>query len=131
LVESKKRRLKKPETVRERAEKAQDTPRKPRRLQGAAGSLSRPFKTAARVGRKEYYLPLPDSRLGRTLNKRRSLLPGYFRSSWQELRQVTWPSRKETWKLTLAVFTFAVVFGVLVAVTDYGLEKLFKKVLLR
>lgn len=115
-------------TVRERT--AGNAERKPRRLRQTASRLATPIKTAARVGRKEYYLPLPDTRLGRFLNKRRSVVPRYFKESWTELRQVTWPSRKETIKLTLAVFVFAIVFGVLIAITDYGLEKIFKRLLL-
>lgn len=65
--------------------------------------------------------------IGRFLNK--LLLVNYFRASWQELKLVTWPGRRETWQLTLAVFIFAVVFGVAVAITDYGLDKIFRKVL--
>ncbi len=125
----KKRVLKAPETVRERSEKV--IAKKPRRLRRTAGAAVRPLKVVNRLGAKEYYLPLPDNRLGRFMNKRRSVVPRYFRESWQELRLVVWPSRKETWKLTLAVFMFAIVFGLLIAVTDYGLDKLFKEVLLK
>ncbi len=127
----KKRRLRKPETVRERAEKAVNTPAKPRRLRRTAGTVSRPLRTAVGIGRKEYYLPLPENKVGQFLNKRRHYFPSYFRNSWREVRQVTWPSRRETWKLTLAVFTFAIIFGILISLTDYGLDKLFRKVLLK
>lgn len=54
------------------------------------------------------------------------LLLKYFRNSWKELRQVSWPDRKETTRLTLAVITFALFFGTMIAVTDYGLDKVFK-----
>jgi preprotein translocase SecE subunit len=56
---------------------------------------------------------------------------GYFRSSWQELRQVTWPARREGRRLTTAVIIFSVVFGALIAVVDFGLDKLFRQVLLK
>ena len=69
-------------------------------------------------------------RVFRFLGVFRFLVPKYFRNSWLELKQVTWPSRKETWQLTFAVFTFAVIFGLLVGVTDYGLDKIFKRILL-
>lgn len=127
----KKRRLRPAETVRQRAEKASSTPKKPRRLRRTASTVSRPLRTAAGIGRKEYYLPLPENKVGQFLNKRRRFLPSYFRNSWNELRQVAWPSRRETWKLTLAVFTFAIIFGLLIAVTDFALDKLFRKVLLK
>ena len=65
---------------------------------------------------------MPDNKVGRFLNKRRSFIPRYFKESWQELRKVTWPNRKETTKLTLAVFTFAIVFGLLVAIVEFGLD---------
>lgn len=59
------------------------------------------------------------------------LAPKYFVNSWREVREVTWPTRKETWRLTLAVFVFAVVFGAMVAGVDKGLDVLFKKLVLR
>lgn len=79
--------------------------------------LLRPFKTR------------PARFIGRILSK--LLLINYFRSSWQELRQVTWPGRRETIQLTFAVFIFAITFGLLISVVDYGLDKLFKEVLIR
>lgn len=43
---------------------------------------------------------------------------------------VTWPSRQQTRQLTFAVILFSIVFGILVALVDFGLDKLFKKVIL-
>ena len=74
---------------------------------------------------------MPDNKVGRFLNKRRSWVPSYFINSWKELKQVTWPGRRETWRLTLAVFVFAMVFGTIIAIVDKGLEDLFKKVILK
>lgn len=59
------------------------------------------------------------------------LVPRYFKNAWRELRQVKWPTRKETIQLTLAVFAFALVFGTLITITDYGLDRLFKRLLLK
>jgi preprotein translocase SecE subunit len=59
------------------------------------------------------------------------LVPRYFINSWREVRQVTWPSRRETWRLTLAVFIFAIIFGAAVAGVDVGIDKLFKKLVLK
>ena len=61
----------------------------------------------------------------------RWLAPRYLLNAWRELRQVVWPNRRETWRLTLAVFIFAVVFGALVAGVDKGLDEIFKKVVLK
>ena len=60
----------------------------------------------------------------------RHIIPSYFRRSVGELKQVTWPDRKQSRQLTLAVVMFATVFGVVVALLDYGLDKVFKKVFL-
>ncbi len=125
-----KRVLKKSETVRERANKS-SLPTKPRRLRRAANSAGRPLTAARRIGKKEYNLPLPDNRVGQLLNKRLRLFPKFLGNAWQEVRQVQWPGRNETLKLTLAVFMFAIIFGVVISVTDYGLDLLFKKVLLK
>lgn len=59
------------------------------------------------------------------------LVPRYFINSWREFKQVTWPSRSETWRLTSAVLIFAIVFGSLVAGVDKVLDEIFKKVILK
>lgn len=61
--------------------------------------------------------------IGRVLGLR------YLRDSWKELRQVTWPTFRESRRLTLAVIMFSIVFGLLIAVVDYGLDKAFKYML--
>lgn len=55
----------------------------------------------------------------------------YIRHSWQELRDVTWPTRREGRRLTTAVVLFAIVFAGVIAIVDYGLDKLFRQVLLK
>lgn len=61
----------------------------------------------------------------------RILWPKYFRNSFHEIRQVKWPNRKDTWKMTFAVIIFAVVFGALAHLTDYGFDKLIKRIVFR
>jgi preprotein translocase SecE subunit len=125
------RRIKKVETVRQRAEKVANTEPKPRRLHATAHKVSQPIRAAGRLGRKEVNLPLPDNRVGNFLGRRARLMPKFFSEAWTEVTQVTWPTRKETWKLTLAVFTFAIAFGLIIALVDYGLDKLFRGLLLQ
>lgn len=55
----------------------------------------------------------------------------YVMSSWKELRQVTWPTFKESRRLTSAVIIFSIMFGLLIALTDFLLDKLFKQFLLK
>ena len=77
-------------------------------------------------------LPKPVSSSASGLKKVLSLIvPRYFVNSWREVRQVAWPARKETWRLTLAVFIFAAIFGALVSGVDKGLDEIFKKLVLR
>jgi preprotein translocase SecE subunit len=119
-----KRTIKKNETVREKAEKATESSQQPRRLQTTRRRAGAPFRAAGRGGKK-----LGKFKPFRILGF--IIVPPYFRNSWKELRQVTWPSFRVAIRLTFAVIAFAVVFGVLVAILDYGLDKLFKQVLIK
>lgn len=42
----------------------------------------------------------------------------YLRDSWRELRQVRWPNRKATWKMTLAVLIYCAIFIVFILILD-------------
>lgn len=129
-----KRRLMPAQTVRERAQTVQDSPVKKKKITGLGRIIARAFKKIA----------LPFKKAGLFLSKYtafriigritkfigRIIIPKYIRTSWQELRQVTWPDRRESRRLTFAVLAFAVVFGAVVATMDYGLSHLFKTILL-
>lgn len=115
------RRVKKTETIREKANKP--VKEKPRRIIKAADKATQPVKKAGRAGRKEFHLPIPDNKLGRFLKRRVRIIPPYFIESWNELKQVTRPTRRETIRLTIAVLLFAVFFGGVIYVVDLGLEK--------
>lgn len=121
---SKRRVIKKTETVREKAEKAAESSKQPRRLHTTKRRVSAPFRFIGRVfGKLGRFKPFRIIGL--------ILVPPYFRNSWKELRQVTWTKRKDSFRLTFAVIVFAAVFGSLVAALDFGLDKLFKEVLLK
>ena len=55
----------------------------------------------------------------------------YLRDSWREIRQVRWPNRKATWKMTLAVLVYAALFMVFLTLLDvfftFIFDLLFKK----
>lgn len=57
-------------------------------------------------------------------------LGGYFKGAWQELKQVRWPNRKQTWALTLAVILFSFFLGLVIFLLDAGFTYLFKEVVL-
>ncbi len=118
-------------TLREKAQAAQTkaASAKPKRRSRLAAILKWPFAK----------LKLPDNRFTRVLRRVGRFIskvlgwfvPRYFVNAWRELRQVTWPGRVETWRLTLAVFIFAIVFGALVFGVDLILDKLFRDLVLK
>lgn len=127
-----KARIRTPESMRDKAEKAQTSRAKPRRIKKASSAVKRPLKKVRKAVSKDYYLITPsDSGVRGFLTKKRRFIPKYFMASYTELKLVTWPNRRETTNLMLAVFIFAIVFGLLITVVDYGLEKLFKEVFLK
>lgn len=120
----KRRTVKQAETVREKAEKAVESSKKPRRLQATKHQAGAPLRATGRgLGKLGKFKPFRIIGL--------ILVPPYFRNSWKELRQVTWPKRRESFRLMFAVVAFAAVFGGLVAALDFGLDKVFKEVLLK
>jgi preprotein translocase SecE subunit len=118
-------------TVRERqiAAAKKDEQKKPGRFGRVSSKSAAPFKRL-KLGQRR-----PVRFLARVFRPVRKILswiaPRYLINSWREVRQVVWPSRRETWRLTLAVFVFAVIFGALVAGVDKGLDEIFKKVVLK
>ena len=132
MADAKKPRIRKAEpTIRERAEIAQNKAEdnKPGRMRAAVSTTTKPLKKAR----------LPQNQAGDSVRKLGRgvakvlgwIVPKYFVNSWREVKQVTWPSRRETWRLTGAVFIFAIVFGAMVAVVDKGLDEVFKKLVLK
>jgi preprotein translocase SecE subunit len=123
----------KKQTLRERSEATQTA--KPRRLRKTAGSIKKPLSVVGRL-LKKLRIPLPDNKFGKVLRKIFHIIglilwPKFFREAWGELRQVTWPGRRETWRLTTSVFIFAVVFAIIVGFLDFGLDKLFKELIVK
>ncbi len=118
-------------TVRQRAEQAQQkaSEPKPRRIKRAASAAARPVK---KLHLPDNAVTKPIKSVGRFLKRvLRRLVPSYFINAWRELKLVTWPTRLETWRLTGAVFIFAIVFGALVAGVDKILDVIFKNFVLK
>lgn len=118
-------------TVRERVEaaSAEREEKKPGRLRQVTTKAAAPAKKLRLKDRRATKtLTKPLRPLGRAL---RWLVPKYLINAWREVRQVVWPNRRDTWRLTLAVFIFAIVFGALVAGVDKGLDEVFKKLVLK
>ena len=117
--EEDKKQEKKPETVRERAERAIQESSKPSKRTDES-KVDKPEKKTRKLRRNK-----ADKK-----PRRFHIIPKYFRESFAELRQVTWPNRKETFKLTTAVILFSIVFAALISVVDSGFSLIFKKVFL-
>jgi preprotein translocase SecE subunit len=116
---------KQPESIRERAERAIADASKPKK--GASADTkakeSKKFgfikKTSKTSEPKEEKSP-----------RRFHFFPKFIRLSFAEIKLVTWPDARTTFRLSTAVIIFATVFSVLVTLVDYGFGKIFKKVFL-
>ena len=50
----------------------------------------------------------------------------FFKELKAETKRITWPSKKDIKKASLAVATFSIIFVIFVGVVDYGFNNLFK-----
>ncbi|MBQ3409872.1 preprotein translocase subunit SecE [Candidatus Saccharibacteria bacterium] len=53
----------------------------------------------------------------------------YIHSSWLELRQVRWPSRKSTWAMVLAVLVYTAIFIGFIVLIDALFTLIFNNIL--
>jgi preprotein translocase SecE subunit len=121
----KKRQLKAaPVTVREQGEIARGKSSRPGVKSKTGRILGVPFRAIGRLFR-----PLGKFKVFRILGH--IIAPPYLRNAFKELRMVTWPTGKQSRQLTFAVIVFSLIFGVIAAITDYGLDKLFRTVILK
>lgn len=74
--------------------------------------------TAAKPAAKTKIKPVKSHRPAPKLLRPLAKLGNYFKQSFLELRQVKWPTRKETWSMTLAVIAYAVILTTAVLILD-------------
>lgn len=55
----------------------------------------------------------------------------FFGEVKEELSKVVWPTRKETISYTVTVIVFSVVVSIILGAADFGLIKIFEKVINR
>lgn len=112
--------------------KSNDT-KNTRKLASKVGAV--PVRVLRRIGRGLAIItsPIRKNRVWKFLRRTvlRSPFRGYFVSSWQELKKVTWPTRGRAWRLTFVVVAFSAFFAALLATMDYGLENLAKRIFLQ
>jgi preprotein translocase SecE subunit len=81
---------------------------------------------------KELNIPLPAKIASGKLGKSHKIrLPRYFRESMQEMKKVTWPSRKESWKLTFAVIVFTGLLMLFIVAVDSLFKVVAERVFLK
>lgn len=135
----KRRVVKNPETFRERAIKANTQSEKPKRehkLRRVPAKVVRPVSEPVAKGTRKLFQIQPFKAIGWFFKQLFRIIglvvfPKYVRGSFRELKQVTWPNWKLSRQLTYAVLIFAVIFGVSIAIVDWGLGKVFKQILLK
>ena len=129
MAERKVRRVKNPETFREKALKANEP--KVSKKSYVSTPIKKVFSPISEGYKKfrSFESMQPIFKVLNIIGK--VVFPKYFRNSYQELKQVTWPTLKNGLKLTWAVIVFAVVFGLSIAALDWGLSKVFKHILLK
>lgn len=122
-----KRRLKPPQTMREQSAAATAKAEAPRRRSIFGKILLAPFRLIAWLLRPPFRF-LNRFKLFRFIGY--IFVPPFARNAWRELKLVDWPNFRQTRDLTVAVIIFSIIFGVIVAIVDYGFDKLFRKVIL-
>ena len=76
------------------------------------------LKKAEKASKKPFIIIRPFVYLGR-----------YIKESWQETRQVRWPSRKATWKLFFAILIYTLIFVGIIMLLDALFSWLFSLIL--
>ena len=75
-------------------------------------------RKAAKQGKKVFILFRPFVAIGR-----------YIKESFQEVRQVRWPDRKSTWKMTLSVVLYVILIATIIMLLDAFFTFIFSKIL--
>lgn len=56
-------------------------------------------------------------------------LKSYFKSSWQELKQVNWPTKKEATRYAAEVLGLALVLALILGLADFGFMQLLRLII--
>ena len=75
-------------------------------------------KEAAKEDKKVFFLFRPFVAIGR-----------YIRDSFREVRQVRWPDRKSTWKMTLSVVLYVLLIAAIIMLLDAFFTFIFNQLL--
>ena len=84
----------------------------------AAKAEKKAAKKAAKEGKKVFILFRPFAAIGR-----------YIKESFQEVRQVRWPDRKSTWKMTISVVLYVLLVAAIIMLLDAFFTFIFSQLL--
>ena len=84
----------------------------------AAKAEKKAAKKAAKEGKKVFILFRPFVAIGR-----------YIKESFQEVRQVRWPDRKSTWKMTISVVLYVLLVAAIIMLLDAFFTFIFSQLL--
>jgi len=59
------------------------------------------------------------------------LLNSFFSGAMLELKQITWPSKKETINLMKVVIIFSIVMAIFLGIVDYGFSTIMQTFVLK
>ena len=117
----------------ETAKKSKGTKKAKNTAASPAKVEAKPKKTEKKhIEKPEKKLPLPIAIITwpfRMIGKPFVALGKYIKSSWQELRQVRWPSGKATWKMALAVLVYSGLLIGIIMLLDVFFTWLFNLIL--
>ena len=92
-----------------------ETETKPEKVEKTAAPIAKTIQKPAKTSKNTEEKPLKEVFI---LARPFVAFGRYLRDSWREIRQVRWPNRKATWKMTFAVFIYCAIFMVFILVLD-------------
>jgi len=93
-------------SLRERNKKAASAKEKPKRVRKTASTVKNTVGWSNRYFELLNTYVIPRKNKDSFLHKTRRITPSYFVKSMAELKHVTWPGRKETWKLVFCCILY-------------------------
>lgn len=92
-----------------------ETETKPEKVEKTAAPIAKTIQKPAKTSKNTEEKPLKEV----FVRARPFVAFGrYLRDSWREIRQVRWPNRKATWKMTFAVLVYVALFMVFLSLLD-------------
>ena len=92
-----------------------ETETKPEKVEKTAAPIAKTIQKPAKTSKNTEEKPLKEVFI---LARPFVAFGRYLRDSWREIRQVRWPGRKLTWKMTFAVLVYCAIFIFFIVLLD-------------